>query len=144
MRERITCSFVLLAIVGIVSSCSTLTPAEKVLLHRQTFSVSLKSWTPRDKGVLGELQIVPAFKPKISTLTVRVISFDEAGEEEESVRIPLDVTKAEVGLPLVVRRMIPLAKVTGGVGVEIEANPEQNLWHLFPELANFRIVSDGQ
>ena len=97
-----------------------------------------------DGGVLGELQIVPYFKPKINTLTVRVVSFDEAGEEQESVRIALDVTQAEVGLPLVVRRMIPLGKVTGGVGVEVEADPENNVWHLFPELTNLKNLSDGQ
>lgn len=116
-------------------ACSKPEPALRILAHRQEFTVTLKSWTPRGEQALAELEVIPSFEPRIDTLTVRIVAFDSAGSEIRSVRAPLKVAGLPVGLPSVVRAEFPPPPPGGGLGVEVEASPPPSAWGEYPELA---------
>jgi hypothetical protein len=120
-------------------ACKEPDPALRILAHRQEFEVKLKSWAPRGERALAELEVIPSFKPRIDTLTVRIVTFDAEGREAGSVRAPLKVAGLPVGLPSVVRAEFPPPPAGGSLGVEVEASPPRSAWAEFPELAGLTL-----
>lgn len=129
LRRSLGLSLVLLL------ACSRPDPTLGVLAHRQTYSVTLRSWVPRDGRVLVEVEVLPRFKPEIDSLTIRIVAFDGAGGEVTSRRVAVPVRDLQTGLPATRRLEVDLRAEDGGLGVEVEPSPPAASWNEFPELS---------
>jgi hypothetical protein len=133
----ISIAFSLLAAFGCGDGPS---PADRVLLERQKFSVELLSWAPvGEEGQLAlDLQVHVAGKSDLETLTVEVRQVGPAEDVVRVDRVPLEVAGMEFDDQRTVTTSVPLGEGVAAVAVVLENVPAEDSRSAYPEFSSTR------
>jgi hypothetical protein len=114
-------------------------PAERILLERQKFSVELLSWAPVGEGRLAlDLQVHVMGRSDLGTLTVEVHQVGPAEEVVRIDRVPLDVAGMEFDDQRTVTTSVDAGEGVAAVAVVLVNVPAEEDRSAYPEFSPAR------